>query len=310
MAGAHNPDRTFRIGTRASPLARAQAAEVVAAVRASGAGVRPKIVTLSTRGDRERDAPLSSMERGMFVREINRALADGTVDAAVHSAKDLPAGPEEGVRIAAYCERADPRDALIDRWDAPLSELPAGARLGTGSPRRTALLGSLRPDIEVVPIRGNVGTRVGRVRSGEVDGVVVAAAGIVRLGLAARAAELFDPEVFIPDAGQGALIVQVREGDAESARIASFADHAATRAAVSAERAFLEAVGGGCSAPVAAHARIEDGRLVIRAMAASTDGSRVVREEARADPADPEAGGRALASALLAAGGGALGGEA
>ncbi len=306
MAGARPPDRVFRIGTRASPLARAQAAEVVAAVRAGDAGVRPEVVTLSTRGDRDRDAPLSSMERGMFVREINRALAEGAVDAAVHSAKDLPAGPEEGVSIAAVSARADPRDALVDRWDAPLADLPAGARLGTGSPRRTALLGSLRPDVEVVPIRGNVGTRIARVRSGEVDGVVVAAAGIVRLGLAAAAAEMLDPDVFIPDAGQGALIVQVREGDREAGRIAALADHAESRAAVGAERAFLEAIGGGCSAPVAVHARLEAGRLRMRAMAAATDGSRVIRRGMDGDPSDPGAGGRALAEALLAAGADAL----
>ena len=306
MKGAEPRYRTFRIGTRSSPLAKAQAAEVVAALRAAGPGVRPEIVTLSTRGDRHKDVPLSSMERGMFVQEINRALLDREIDAAVHSAKDLPAPPIAGVAIAAICERRDPRDVLINRWDVGLAALPAGAKLGTGSPRRTALLASMRPDLRVVPIRGNVGTRIARVGTGEYDGVVVAAAGLQRLGLTAKAAEFLDPEAFTPDVGQGALIVQVRDDDAEGARIASLADHAQTRTAVSAERAFLLAIGGGCSVPVAAYASVAEGRLRMRAMASTPDGGKMFRKSLDFDPADPVAGGMALAESLIASGASAI----
>ena len=306
MKGTGSRYRTFRIGTRSSPLARAQAAEVVAALRTAGPGVRPEIVTLSTKGDRHKDVPLSSMERGMFVKEINRALLDREIDAAVHSAKDLPAPPLAGVVIAAICERRDPRDALINRWDAGLASLPAGVRLGTGSPRRTALLASVRPDIRVVPIRGNVGTRIAKVGTGDYDGVVVAAAGLQRLGLTARAAEYLDPAVFTPDVGQGALIVQVRDDDAEAARIASLADHAQTRTAVSAERAFLLTIGGGCSVPVAAYASVAEGRLRMNAMASTPDGSQMFRQCLDFDASDPVAGGRALAEKLISAGASAI----
>ena len=275
---------------------------MVAALRAAGPSVRPEIVALSTRGDRHKYAPLSSMERGMFVHEINRALLDGKIDAAVHSAKDLPAPSLAGVAIAAICERRDPRDVLVNRWDATLASLPAGARLGTGSPRRAALLASMRPDVGVVPIRGNVGTRIARVGTGDYDGVVVAAAGLQRLGLTDRAAEYLDPEVFTPDVGQGALIVQVREDDAEAAGIAALADHAQTRTAVSAERAFLLAIGGGCSAPVAAFASVAGGMLRMRAMASSPDGVRMFRQRLDFDASDPLAGGRVLAEKLIEAG--------
>ena len=279
---------------------------MVAALRAAGPSVRPEIVTLSTHGDRHKDAPLSSMERGMFVQEINRALLDGEIDAAVHSAKDLPASPLEGAAIAAICERRDPRDVLINRWDSGLAALPAGAKLGTGSPRRTALLASLRPDVRVVPIRGNVGTRIARVGTSQYDGVVVASAGLQRLGLTARAAEYLNPEVFIPDVGQGALIVQVRDDDAYAARIASLADHAQTRTAVSAERAFLLAIGGGCSVPVAAHASVVEGWIRMRAMASTPDGVQMFRESLECDASDPAASGRALAETLIAAGASAI----
>ena len=242
----------------------------------------------------------------MFVQEINRALLDREIDAAVHSAKDLPAPALEGVSIAAICERRDPRDVLINRWDSALAALPAGARLGTGSPRRTALLASMRPDLRVVSIRGNVGTRIARVGTGEYDGVVVAAAGLQRLGLTARASEYLDPEVFTPDVGQGALIVQVRDDDAEAARIASLADHAQTRTEVSAERAFLLAIGGGCSVPVAAYASVAEGRLRMRAMASTPDGGRMFRQSLDLDASDPVAGGRALAETLIDAGASAI----
>ena len=228
----------------------------------------------------------------MFVREIDIALLDGQVDAAVHSAKDLPADPVDGLTIAAIFQRRDPRDVLVNRWNSILADLPAGAQLGTGSPRRIALLGSLRPDVTATPIRGNVGTRLSKVGTNNCDGVVVAAAGVLRLGLTDKIAEYLDPDVFTPDVGQGALILQVRSGDDAAARILSAVDHFDTRVAVLAERAFLRAIGGGCAVPVAAHARVKGGLLVMRAMAATPDGSQVYRESVESDLTDTEATGR------------------
>ncbi len=302
MSDAGARHRTFRIGTRSSPLARAQAAEVLAVVRTTVVDVQPELVVLSTQGDRNKDVPLTSMERGMFVREIDRALLDGRVDAAVHSAKDLPAEPTEGVVIAAIVRRQDPRDVLVNRWNATLADLPAGARLGTGSPRRIALLGSLRPDATAVPIRGNVETRLAKVGSGDYDGVVVAAAGVLRLGLSNRVSDYLDTDIFTPDVGQGALVVLVRADDPEASEITAVADHSDTRIAVLTERAFLRAMGGGCSVPVAAHARVIDNRLTMRAMAASPDGSQMYRESEVGDLSDPEETGTALAQKLLTSG--------
>jgi hydroxymethylbilane synthase len=302
MSDAGTRHRPFRIGTRSSPLARAQAAEVVAAIRAQSPDSEPELVMFGTQGDRDKASPLSSMERGMFVREIDQALLDGQVDAAVHSAKDLPADPVGGLTIGAIFKRRDPRDVLINRWNATLADLPAGARIGTGSPRRVALLGSLRPDVSAVPIRGNVGTRLSKVGTDGYDGVVVAAAGLLRLGLADQVTEYLDPAAFTPDVGQGALILQVRSNDPKSAEITAMADHPETRAAVLAERAFLRTMGGGCSVPVAAYARVASDRLTISAMAASPDGTQVYRESSESDISDPEATGTAIAEKLLASG--------
>ena len=250
-----------------------------------------------------------NVERGMFVREIDQALLDGQVDASVHSAKDLPADPVDGLTIGAIFKRRDPRDVLVNRWNASLADLPAGARIGTGSPRRVALLGSLRPDVEAVPIRGNVGTRLSKVGSNEYDGVVVAAAGLLRLGLVNQVTEYLDLADFTPDVGQGALILQVRSEDMAAAEITATADHPETRAAVLAERAFLRTIGGGCTVPVAAYASVADGHLTISAMAASPDGSRVYRESGESDISHPEATGTARAEKLLASGAAAILGE-
>ena len=208
----------YRIGTRGSPLALAQAEEVVSRLRDGFPSAVFEVTPMTTGGDRRKDAALVSLGRGAFAKDIEMALLNGDIDLAVHSAKDLASELPEGLVIAGSVPRQDPRDALIDRWAAPLSELPPGARIGTGSPRRTALLKSLRPDIEVVPIRGNVGTRVGKVGGPECDGVVVAAAGLARLGRIAEAHELFPAETFVPDAGQGTLAIEARSGDLRCSR--------------------------------------------------------------------------------------------
>jgi len=251
----------IRLGTRRSRLAVAQARLV-----ADGLG-EAEIVPMSTAGDRDRDRRFDQIGdgRGVFTRDIERALAEGAIDAAVHSAKDLTGDMPDGLSIGAVLERGDPRDAVCGPF-SELAEIPDGARIGTSSARRAALLHELRPGLEVVPLRGNVETRLGKLDAGDADAIVLAAAGLRRLGLDERIGFVLDPHVFVPEAGQGAIAVQVRRG--EEALVAVL-DHAPTRAAVEAERACVQRLGGGCSVAVAAFAWHDDGELRLREWAAS-----------------------------------------
>jgi hydroxymethylbilane synthase len=247
----------IRLGTRGSKLALAQTRLVADALDDA------EIVPIATAGDRDRTAGRFDQigdGRGVFTREIERALMAGEVDAAVHSAKDLTGEMPAGLVVAALLERDDPRDAVCGPF-ASLDEIPDGARIGTSSARRGALLRELRPGLEVVPLRGNVDTRLRKLDAGEADAIVLAAAGLRRLGLGERIAFLLDPDVFVPEAGQGAIAVQVRQG--EEALVAGL-DHAPTRRAVEAEREWAAGVGGGCSVPVAAFARDGDDGLELR----------------------------------------------
>lgn len=239
----------------------------------------------------------------MFVKEIELALLGGEIDIAVHSAKDMPATLPPGLTIAAFPEREDARDVLVNRWNAPLSELPAGARLGTSSPRRAAQMKAARPDIEILPIRGNVDTRLQKATSNEYDGVMLAAAGILRLGRHSEISAYLSPTECVPDVGQGALAVQVRESDSEMIGFVRVIDHALTSAAVRAERAFLVAMGGGCTMPTAAYAEITDDRLRLLGMVAKPDGSEIYRLSESYDCANPEEAGKSIAALLLEAGG-------
>lgn len=242
----------------------------------------------------------------MFVKEIELALLNGDIDIAVHSAKDMPALTPPELTVAAYTEREDARDVLVNRWDTPLNELPSGARLGTSSPRRTAQIKAARPDIEILPIRGNVDTRLRRARSDDYDGAVLAAAGIRRLGREAEISAYLSPEECVPDVGQGALAVQIRESDSELLKIVQSIDHAPTSAAVRAERAFLVAMGGGCTMPTAAYAELKDDKLCMLAMVAKPDGSRLYRVSESYERAYPEDAGKAIASLLLDVGGASI----
>ena len=299
-----SPVRRFAVGSRGSPLSLAQTDEVLRPMRSLHPGREFVVVTISTGGDKRKDAPLLSMERGMFAKEIELALLAGEIDFAVHSAKDLPADLPEGLALGAFGARKDPRDVLVNSTGATLMQMPEGSRLGTGSPRRTAHLKALRPDIEVVPIRGNVGTRIEKARDGQYDGVVLAAAGLIRLGRQNEITEYLSPDVFTPEVGQGALAVQARSSDSEALEMLVGLDDRPTSAAVLAERAFLRTVGGGCKAPVAAYGRFEANEMRISAMAALPDGSRVVRIEMTAEPDDPESSGKRVAEALVDAGAG------
>ncbi|MDP6421231.1 MAG: hydroxymethylbilane synthase [SAR202 cluster bacterium] len=294
--------RIVKVGTRASPLALAQTEEAVHPLVRALPEIRFETVTITPDGDRRKSMPLLSMERGMFVKELEAALLTGEIDIAVHSAKDMPAELPKGLVLAAFPERNDPRDVLVDRWSSGFDELPGGARLGTSSPRRAAQIKHLRPDIDVVPVRGNVGTRLERAMEKPYDGVILAAAGVARLGRESEVHHYFSPETFTPDAGQGALAVETRSSDDELHALLVAIDHAPTRTAVTAERAFITAIGGGCKIPVAAYAEFVDGSLRISAMAGLPDGSSLFRVSLDADPSAPEAAGRSIAQALTDSG--------
>jgi len=292
-----------RVATRASDLALAQA-RLVAERLEKALGVEAELVPLSTRGDREAATSLAKVGgKGLFVKEIEDALLDGRADLAVHSAKDLPAALHPDLALVAFPERADPRDALVARRRGTgLDALARGGRVGTGSLRRAAQLAALRPDLEVVPLRGNVPTRLRRLEEGDLDAVLLACAGLERLGLAARIDERIEPSRMLPAVAQGALAVEGRRGDA-LARDAAALDHAPTAASVAAERGCLVALGADCSVPLAALAELEGGAVRLRALLAAPDGSRLLRAEGEARADGAAALGASLAARLLAAGG-------
>jgi hydroxymethylbilane synthase len=303
---------TLLVGTRPSALALAQSGLVAARLRAGGHPA--ELVTVSTHGDRS-SAPIPTLGVGVFVSQLRDALAAGEVDIAVHSYKDLPTAPDPRLTLAAIPPREDPRDALVARDGLVLGELPTGATVGTGSPRRTAQLEALGLGLRVVPIRGNVDTRLAKVASGELDAVVVASAGLRRLGRVDEATELLDPLQMLPAPAQGALAVECRADHPElAALLAQVLDDAWTRAAVTAERAVLATLEAGCSAPVGALADVvsdltDDGRAVdrvsLRAVVGTADGA-LLRASATGDLDDAEKLGAALAAELLDMGGGAL----
>jgi hydroxymethylbilane synthase len=262
-----------------------------------------RVVPLGTAGDAS-SAPVTDIGVGVFVSALREALAAGEVDAAVHSYKDLPTTADPRLVLAAVPQRADPRDALVARDGMALEELPAGAVLGTGSPRRAAQLRALGLGLQVVPIRGNVDSRIRRVIDGKLDGVVIAAAGLARLGGTPEATELLDPQQMLPAPGQGALACECRVHDGDTAHVlAAVLDDPGIRAAVAAERALLAALEAGCSAPVGALAEVVEGddgeELWLRAVALSHDGAAAVRRSATGTPGDAEKVGRDLAEEML-----------
>jgi hydroxymethylbilane synthase len=302
------------VGTRGSPLALVQARDVAAGLRAARPGIEVAIETVTTTGDRVLDVPLARVGgKGLFTKELEAALLDGRVDLAVHSAKDLPTTLPPGLALAAFTRRADPRDVFVAAGTGPRpagpAALPAGARLGSSSLRRRAQLLALRPDLRLTDLRGNVETRLRKVAEQGLDGTVLAAAGLDRLGRATLAAFAFAVDELLPAVGQGALAVEVRAGDERVAALVAGLDDRSTALAVRAERALLAALEGGCQAPIAAFAELEgtaaaadDGRLLLRAFVGSLDGGRTVRDALAGLAAEPEALGEALAARLRAAG--------
>ncbi|MGC4110996.1 MAG: hydroxymethylbilane synthase [Nocardioides sp.] len=298
----------IRLGTRASALATVQSQWV--ADRITAALGRPvELVEITTEGDVVAHSLTQIGGTGVFVGALRTALLEGRIDVAVHSLKDLPTGPASGLVLAAIPEREDPRDVVVARDGLTLAELPAGSRVGTGSPRRAAQVHALGLGLEMVDIRGNVDTRVRKVREGEYDAVVLARAGLARLDRLDEATEVLDPLQMLPAPGQGALAVETREGEALAEDL-SVLDDPRTRAAVTAERAVLAVLEGGCTAPVGALGEVAEGdekdELWVRAVALSPDGSLAVRMSATGDPADAFGLGSRLAGLMLDDGAGQL----
>ena len=289
----------LRIGSRGSQLALWQANHIAGLLRQQGHSA--EIEVIKTTGDKIQDVALAKVgTKGMFTKEIEEALADGRIDLAVHSLKDVPTELESQFSLAVIMKREDPRDAFVSVNYTRLEELPRFAKVGTSSLRRQCQLKALRADVEVIPLRGNVDTRLRKLESGEYDAIILASAGVKRLGLEKHVRSRIEPEVMCPAAGQGALAIETRSDDPEMAKHLAFLDDAETRSAIECERAVLGGLGGGCQVPIGAFAERRDGVLHLRAMVGRPDGSEILREWALGS--DPAELGRETAQRLLARG--------
>ena len=291
--------RTITIGTRGSRLALAQTHAVADALSSVSTDWDIRIETIASTGDDQPDAPIESLGLGVFTSAIERALLDGRIDVAVHSLKDLPTTQPEGLLAIPVLEREDPRDVLIDRWGLGLLDLPEGARIGTSSPRRAAQVAHGRKDISLLPIRGNVETRIGKSEGPDYDGVIVAAAGVERLGMTERIAERLSPHVCTPAPGQAALAAEARSDDSEVIALLRRLVHGPTAAAVEAERALLRAAGSGCRLPLGAFAEVRGDEVRLFATVTPPDGSTSYRVEVTGDASEPELLGKTAYLAFL-----------
>ncbi len=306
------PKPVLRIASRNSPLAMWQANHVKSALQRVHAGLEVEILGFTTTGDRMLHSPLARLGgKALFVKELERAMLDGEADLAVHSMKDVPAQFPPGLGLAVICERGDPSDALVSNQVSNLvtnpasnghhglAGLPRGAVVGTSSLRRQCQLKSLRPDLRLAELRGNVGTRLGKLDAGECDAIILASAGLIRLQLEQRIQARLGIAECLPAAGQGAIGIECRDGDDRSRELLAFLHHEETAAQVAAEREVTTALDGGCELPIAAHARLEAGSLHLQALVGKPDGSEIVRSERSGPATDPQQLGRAVAAELL-----------
>jgi len=298
---------SVRIGTRGSALALWQAEWVRTALQRLHPGLAVGLHTIKTQGDKILDVPLAKVGgKGLFVKEIEEALVRGEIDLAVHSMKDMPAAIPEGLAIGAVPERESPADVLISRLGLPLADLPQGARIGTSSLRRAAQVRHLRPDLAIVPLRGNLDTRLRKLDTEGLDGIMLAEAGVKRLGLSDRITQVLPFEGVLPAVGQGALCLEIRAGDPRVRDLLHPLEHSGTRRTVTAERAFLHRLQGGCQVPIAGHGRLESGRLLLEGMVAEPDGSVVIRDTVSGPPEEDLRLGIDLAERLLSKGAGEI----
>lgn len=288
------------VGSRGSRLALIQTESVIARIRERNPGLEVSVSKIVTAGDRDRSIPLNRIGIAVFVKELEEALLDRRIDLAVHSLKDVPNDLPPGLCLLAVIERLDPRDALVSKLR--LNELPSGSKIGSGSLRRTIQLTRYRPDLNMCNIRGNVDTRLRKVLSGELDGIVVAAAGMIRMGWEDRITEYLPLERFLPPAGQGALVVEARLDDRDIAELVLPINHLPTWQSVTAERAFLRTLGGGCRAPIAALGTVKGNTLKLKGMVASPAGSGILNASEEGSAGSPEEVGMKLAKKMLSMG--------
>ena len=300
--------KLLRIATRKSPLALWQAEHVAALLRAAHPEVHVELVPMVTQGDRIQDRSLASIGgKGLFIKELEFALEELRADIAVHSMKDVPADLPLGFAIGAVLTRADPRDALVTVSGlARIEDLPGGARVGTSSLRRQAQLCALRPDLKIEALRGNVDTRLRKLNEGGMDAIVLACAGLVRLGLESRITARLDPRVCLPAVTQGVIGIECREGDSDTLALLQPLEDPATRLVMEAERAFSRRLGGSCQSPIAAYAELHADQIELHGLVAEPDGSRLLRDSLTGSHDDPHALGVRLAERVLAAGAGPL----
>lgn len=295
--------QSIKIGTRGSTLALWQANWIKAAIQARRPALVVNLVVIKTKGDKITDVPLAKVGgKGLFVKEIEEALLDGRVDLAVHSMKDMPSDIPSGLAIGATPERENPKDVLISKNGFFLANLQSNARIGTSSLRRAAQLRSFRQDINILPLRGNLDTRLQKLETENLDAIVLAAAGVIRLGLKDRITEYIDEAVMLPAVGQGALCIEIRENDPEIEPIVGELDHYDTRAAVMGERAFLNRLEGGCQVPIAAHGKIFDNILTLTGLVANVGGTTVIKDIVSGPETAAERLGLELANGLLSKG--------
>jgi hydroxymethylbilane synthase len=293
----------LRIATRKSPLALWQAEHVRERLLAANPGLRVELVTMSTQGDRVLDSPLAKIGgKGLFVKELEQGMLEGRADIAVHSMKDVPVELPSGLGIGAILEREDPHDAFVSNRYGAIDELPDGARVGTSSLRRQCQLRGWRPDLQLLDLRGNVNTRLSRLDQGDYDAIVLACAGLKRLGMAARVTRALTPEELLPAIGQGVIGIECRLGDDAVQRLIDPLEHPPTRLRIQAERAFNAALAGGCQAPVAGFSLLEHDLLELRGLVGWPDGSKIVRGQISGPAQDAVTLGRELAEELLARG--------
>lgn len=296
-------ENLVRIATRKSKLALWQAHHVRDELRRLHPGLEVELVGMTTQGDRIQDAPLAKLGgKGLFVKELEQGMLSGQADIAVHSLKDVPAELPDGLHIAVILPREDPRDAFVSHKYGALDELPAGARVGTSSLRRQCQLAELRADLEIRALRGNVDTRLGKLDAGEYKAIVLASAGLRRLGLEDRIRQPLSPETMLPAVGQGAIGIECRQDDDRIHELLAPLDHAHTHTRVRAERAFNRRLEGGCQVPIAGHAELEQDVIVLRGLVGRPDGSEMVHGVISGRPQDAEELGRVLAEDLLSRG--------
>lgn len=299
--------KRIKIGTRGSKLALWQADWVRSALNAEQPSLLIEIVVIKTKGDRFLDVPLAMVGgKGLFVKEIEDALLNGHIDIAVHSMKDMPAEIPDGLSIGAIPKRENPKDVIISKKGLPLSELKLNARIGTSSLRRAAQLQHIRPDFAILPLRGNLDTRIRKLETEDLDAIILAAAGIKRLGLESRITECLDADIMLPAVGQGALCIEIRKDDHKIGQRVAVLDHHQTRVAVMGERAFLNRLKGDCSIPIAAHGKVEKNRFTLCGLVATVDGATVIKKTLSGAAGLSEDTGVKLADCLISMGAGEI----